>query len=98
MIAFSRTLCSHPPIAAAARPPNRRLHVDAGPLEVAVEMAFALLVALVEDPAIAAFGIGQDLPAIVVGVPEIEAVCAVLEDRLADLGELPLLGLRGGDA
>src|SRR5665213_3569391 len=68
-------------------------HVDAGALEIAVEMALAGLVANAEEPAVAAFRIGQDLPAIVVDIPEIEAVGAVLEDRHADLGELPLLGL-----
>src|SRR5665213_3318543 len=72
-------------------------HIDAGALEVAVEMALAGLVADAEEPAVAAFRIGQDLPAIVVDIPEIEAVSAVLEDRLADLGELPLPSLLHGD-
>ena len=51
---------------------------DARPLEVAVEMPFAALVALLEKPAVAAFRIGQDFPAIVVGIPKEEAVSAVL--------------------
>src|SRR5580704_8553863 len=71
---------------------------DAGPLEIAVEMAFALLVALLEQPAIAAFRIGQDLPAIIVAIPEEEAVGAVLKMRLGDFLETPLLGLRTDDA
>src|SRR5437667_12410482 len=71
---------------------------DAGPLEVAVEMAFALLVALLEQPAVAALRIGQDFPAIIVAVPEEEAVGAVLKMRLGDLLEVPCLGLGADDA
>src|SRR5580704_6737860 len=66
---------------------------DAGPLEAAVEMPFALLVALFEQPAVAAFRVGQDLPAIVVGIPEEKAVGAVLQMRLGDLLEAPGIGL-----
>src|SRR2546427_607466 len=51
----------------------------AGSLEVTVEVSLALLVALFEEPAVAAFRIGQDLPAIVVAIPEEKAVGAVLE-------------------
>src|SRR5580704_731052 len=65
---------------------------DAGPLEAAVEMPFALLVALLEQPAVAPFRVGQDLPAIVVGVPEEKAVGAVLQMRLGNLLQLPRVG------
>src|SRR5260370_24819707 len=64
---------------------------NARPLEVAVEMPLALQVALLEQPAIAAGRIGQDLPAIVVAIPEEEAVGAVLQMRLGDFLELPRL-------
>ena len=57
---------------------------DAGPLKVAVEMSFALLVAVLEQPTMAAFRIGQDLPTIIVGIPEEEAVGAVLQMRFGD--------------
>src|SRR5437762_14248081 len=66
---------------------------DAGTLEVAVELAFARKVALFEEPAVAAGRIGQDLPAIIVAIPEEEAVGAVLQMRLGDLLQPPLLGL-----
>ena len=42
------------------------LGIDARALEIAVQMTFAVLVALFEQPAIAAFRISQDLPAIIV--------------------------------
>ena len=60
------------------------LGIDARALEVAVEMTFAVLVALFKQPAIAAFRIGQDLPAIIVAIPKEETVGAVLEMRLGD--------------
>src|SRR5712692_5874376 len=66
---------------------------DSGPLEVAVEMPLALQVALFEHPAVAALWIGQDLPAIIVAIPEEEAVGAVLEMRFGDFLQPPLLGL-----
>jgi len=69
----------------------------AGPLEVAVEMSFALLVALLEQPTIAAFRVGQDLPAIIVTIPKEEAVRAVLKMRIGDFFEVPLLGLGADD-
>jgi hypothetical protein len=66
---------------------------DAGPLKVAVEMSFAVLVALFEQPTIAAFRVGQDLPAIIVAIPKEEAVGAVLKMRFRDFLRCPLLGL-----
>src|SRR5262249_44700492 len=72
--------------------------VDAVPLEVAVEMTFALLVAVFEQPAIAALRVGQDLPAIIVAIPKEKAVGAVLEMRLGDFLEIPLFGLGTDDA
>src|SRR5439155_3424432 len=56
-------------------------------------MTLARLVALLEEPAVAALRIGQDLPAIVVAIPEEKAVGAVLEMRLRNFLEVPLLGL-----
>src|SRR6266851_1003245 len=67
--------------------------IYAGSLEVAVEMPLALLVALFEEPAVAAGRIGQDLPAIIVAIPKEKAVGAVLQMRLGDLLEMPFLGL-----
>jgi hypothetical protein len=61
--------------------------------EAFLHMAFAGKVALVEDPAVAALRIRQDLPAVVVGVPEMEAVGAVGGNRFADVVQPPLLGL-----
>src|SRR5712691_5682856 len=66
---------------------------DAGSLEVSVEMTFALKVALFEQPAVAALRIGQDLPAIIVAIPEEKAVGAMLEMRFGDFLEMPFLGL-----
>ena len=57
-----------------------------------------MLVALFKQPAIAAFRIGQDLPAIVVAIPKEEAVGTVLKMRFGDFLETPLLGLRTDDA
>ena len=71
---------------------------DARPPKVAVEMSFAVLVALFERPTIAAFRVGQDLPAIIVAVPKEEAVGAVLKMRFRDFFEVPLLGLGADDA
>src|SRR5262249_26132963 len=75
-----------------------RLGNDARPFEVAVEMSFATLFALFEQPAIAALGIGQDLPTIIVAIPKEEAVGAVLEMWFGDFFEAPLLGLGADDA
>src|ERR1700719_2477207 len=72
--------------------------IDALSFEAAVEMTFPLLVAQFKQPAIAAFRIGQDLPAIVVAIPKEEAVGAVLKMRFGDFLETPLLGLRTDDA
>src|ERR1051326_290564 len=55
-------------------------------------MALAFLVALIEQPAVAAGRVGQDLPAIVVAIPEEKAVGAVLKMRLRDFLEAPFLG------
>src|SRR6516164_8885353 len=71
---------------------------DTRPLKVAVEMSFAVLVALFEQPTIAAFWSGQDLPAIIVAIPKEEAVGAVLKMRFRDFFEMPLLGLGADDA
>src|SRR6516164_5017603 len=111
-IAGSAFCCARPtrgqPPASAPRPgtnSRRRMHYstagsghDAGPLKVAVEMSFALLVTLLEQPTIAAFRVGQDFPAIIVAIPEEEAVGAVLQMRSGDFFEAPLLGLCGDDA
>src|SRR5262245_5223979 len=61
-------------------------------------MPFALLVALFEQPAITALGVGQDLPAIIVTIPKEEAVGTVLEMWFGDFFEAPLLGLGADDA
>jgi hypothetical protein len=60
-------------------------------------MPLALLVALFEEPAVAALRVTQDLPAIVVGIPEEEAIGAVLQPRLADLFESLFFGLFDDD-
>src|ERR1700739_3874100 len=72
--------------------------VDAGALKVAVEMPFALLVTLLEQPTVAAFRVGQDLPAIIVAIPKEEAVGAVLKMWFGDFFEVPLVGLGADDA
>ena len=61
-------------------------------------MPFALLVALFEQPTIAAFRVGQDFPAIIVAIPKEEAVGAVLKMRFGDFLEVPLFGLGADDA
>src|SRR5262249_19171808 len=66
---------------------------DAGPFKVAVEMSFAVLVPLFEQPAIAALRVGQDLPAIIIAIPKEEAVGTVLEMWLGDFFEVPLVSL-----
>src|ERR1700745_1887439 len=71
---------------------------DAGSLKVAVEMSFAVLVALFEQPAIAALRVGQDLPAIIVAIPKEEAVGTVLEMWLGDFFEAPLVSLSTDNA
>src|SRR5712692_2977584 len=63
--------------------------------EAFLEMAATRQVALLEDPGIAALGIGQDLPGVVVAVPEQEAVGAVPFRRLGDVVQAPLRGLLG---
>jgi len=45
--------------------------------EAALEMPPAFEIALLEDPGVAAFGIGEDFPGVVVGVPEKERICRV---------------------
>ena len=57
-----------------------------------------MLVALFEQPTIAAFWIGQDLPAIIVAIPKEKAVGAVQKMRFRDFLEMPLLGLGTDDA
>jgi hypothetical protein len=52
-------------------------------------MTFAVLITLFEQPAIAAFWISQDLPAIIVAIPKKEAVGAVLKMRFGDFLETP---------
>src|SRR5665213_1069483 len=74
------------------------LGLDAGPLEALVLVALAVEIAEGEEPAIAALGIGQYLPAIQVAIPEVEAVGAVLEDRLGDLRQPPFVLLLHGHA
>src|SRR5580704_17599049 len=61
-------------------------------------MTFAVLVAPFEQPAITAFRIGQDLPAVIVAIPKEEAVSAVLKMWFRDFLEMPLLGLGTDDA
>src|ERR1700691_2031202 len=74
----------------------RRLHARA--LEAFVLVPLALEIAQRKEPGIAALGIGQYLPTIQIAIPEVEAVGAVLQNRLADLGELPLILLLHDDA
>jgi hypothetical protein len=85
-------------LTASCSAPQQYSGIDARSFEAAVEMTFPLLVALFKQPAIAAFRIGQDLPAIVVAIPKEEAVGAVLKMRFGDFLETLLLGLRTDDA
>src|ERR1700736_1743233 len=80
-------------LTASCSAPQQYSGIDALSFEAAVEMTFPLLVAQFKQPAIAAFRIGQDLPAIVVAIPKEEAVGAVLKMRFGDLLEVPGLGL-----
>src|SRR5665213_3206 len=73
------------------------ISVDARPLEIAVEMALALEIAQLEQPGIATLRVGQNLPGIAVGIPEIKTIGAVLQHRLADLLQPPFLGLLDHD-
>jgi hypothetical protein len=61
-------------------------------------MTLALLVAPFEQPAIAAFRVGQDLPTIIVAVPKEKAVGSVLKMRFGDFLEAPHFGLGTDDA
>src|SRR5882724_350166 len=72
--------------------------LEAGALEISVEVTLALLVADAKQPAVATLGVRQDLPAVAVAIPEKEAIGAVLQHWLGDLGEFPLIGLLGDDA
>jgi len=63
----------------------------ARPPEIAIKMSPAGLITLLEEPAIAAFGISQDFPAIVITIPEVKTVRPVLENWLADFVEVPFL-------
>src|SRR5690348_16372617 len=78
--------------------PKAALHLHARPLEIAVVVALAALIADPEQPVIAALRIAENLPAILVGVPEIEAVGAVLQHRRRNLVQLPLFRLGDDDA
>jgi hypothetical protein len=51
------------------------------------------LLAPLEEPTIASGRIREDLPAVVVHIPEVKAVGAMLQIRLADLLEIPLGGI-----
>jgi len=85
-------------LTASCSAPQQYSGIDALSFEAAVEMTFPLLVAQFKQPAIAAFRIGQDLPAIIVAIPKEEAVGAVLKMRFRDFLEVPLLGLGANDA
>src|SRR5690349_13994624 len=54
-------------------------------------MPRTLLVSTREAPGITARWIGEDFPGVVVHVPEVEAIGPVLDDRLRDLLQAPLL-------
>src|SRR5438552_3064474 len=70
------------------------LRIRAFVTEAALEMPPAFEIALLEDPGVAAFGIGEDFPGVVVGVPEKEAVGSVAGRGLVDVVQAPLLRLR----
>ena len=57
------------------------------------EVTFSFKVALLKDPVVAAFGVGEDLPSIVVQVPEVKAVSAMPLDGFGDVFDRPFLGL-----
>ena len=57
------------------------------------KMAFAHEISLFKDPGVAAFGVGEDLPSIVVQVPEVKAVSAMPLDGFGDVFDRPFLGL-----
>jgi hypothetical protein len=56
-------------------------------------MTASSLIATLEHPRISAGRVGEDLPAIVVSVPEEKAVAAVLNNRLADLVQAPFFSV-----
>jgi hypothetical protein len=47
------------------------------------------LVATLKHPGVAPGRIGENLPTVVIGIPEIEAVCAMLKSRLGYFVQLP---------
>ncbi len=51
------------------------------------------LIATLEHPGISAGRVGEDLPTVVVSVPEEEAVAAVLNHRFADLVQAPFFSV-----
>src|SRR5712692_1197476 len=96
-----------PSLSSMARPWRAPLQVRTGDFSLCIrplvpeaffEMSATGKVALLEDPGVAAPGIGQDLPGVVVAVPEQEAVGAVAFRRLGDVVQAPLCGLLGAQA
>src|SRR5258706_1271392 len=61
--------------------------------EALFEMPLPRKVALVENPRIAALGVREDFPGVVVSVPEVEAVGSVHRNGPRDLVQPPLLRL-----
>src|SRR5688572_17246308 len=71
------------------RLPQRRL----GACERLAKMTASSLIPTLEHPRISAGRVGEDLPTIVVSVPEEEAVATVLNRRLADLVQAPFFSV-----
>src|SRR5438132_1890694 len=71
-----------------------------GPLvaEALLEVPAAREVALIEDPGVAALGIRQDFPGVVVRIPEEKAIGAVALGGLGNVVQAPLRRLLGAQA
>jgi len=57
------------------------------------EVTFSFKVTLLKDPVVAAFGVGEDLPSVVIEVPKVETVCAMTLNGFGDVFDGPFLSL-----
>ena len=57
------------------------------------EVTFSFKVTLLKDPVVAAFGVGEDLPSVVIEIPKVKTVGAITLDGSGDVFDGPFLGL-----
>src|SRR5882724_7942515 len=61
--------------------------------EILAPVPSARLIATFEHPAVAALRVGQNLPGVLISIPEIKAIGSMLDTRLTDLVQPPSRGL-----